>query len=87
MRQVKGSCPGGGATRSGSGKALVLETGVWTAKVVCLATRNTDPNEAKLVLGGDILVGKFHDVEKPTFMDIQREGILNIFSNKRGGGK
>ncbi len=48
---------------------------------------NADPNEAKLVLGGDILVGKFLDVEKPTFMDIQREGILNIFSNKRGGGK
>ena len=48
---------------------------------------NADPAEAELVLGGDILVGKFRDVEKPTFLDLQKEGILDVVSVKSGGGK
>ena len=48
---------------------------------------NADPAEAELVLGGDILVGKFRDVEKPTFLDMQKEGILDVVSGKGGGRK
>ena len=47
---------------------------------------NADPAEADLVVGGDILIGKFKDEDRPTFLDLQREGILNKFSSN-GGGK
>jgi 2-oxoglutarate ferredoxin oxidoreductase subunit beta len=47
---------------------------------------NADPAEAYLNVGGDILIGKFKDEDRPTFMDLQKEGILNKFS-KNGGGK
>ncbi|UCE39610.1 MAG: 2-oxoacid:ferredoxin oxidoreductase subunit beta [Thermoplasmata archaeon] len=47
---------------------------------------NADPSEAELVLGGDILVGKFRDVDKPTFADMVKEGIENVLSPKSAGG-
>jgi 2-oxoglutarate ferredoxin oxidoreductase subunit beta len=48
---------------------------------------DADPAEAELVLGGDILCGKFKDEEKPTFLDMHREGILDVVSKRVGGGK
>jgi 2-oxoglutarate ferredoxin oxidoreductase subunit beta len=41
-----------------------------------------DPAEAELGLGGDIVIGKFKDEPKPTFLDMQKEGIENVFSAK-----
>lgn len=32
---------------------------------------NIDPREAEMTLNGDIIVGKFVDIEKPTFLDSQ----------------
>jgi 2-oxoglutarate ferredoxin oxidoreductase subunit beta len=48
---------------------------------------NADPAEAELSLGGDIVIGKFKDEEKPTFLEIQKEHILDMFSKKGGGNK
>jgi 2-oxoglutarate ferredoxin oxidoreductase subunit beta len=48
---------------------------------------NADPAEADLAMGGDIVIGKFKDEPRPTFLDLQREGILNKFSRKGGGKK
>lgn len=48
---------------------------------------NADPADADLVVGGDILIGKFKDEERPTFLDLQKEGILNKFSSYGGGKK
>jgi 2-oxoglutarate ferredoxin oxidoreductase subunit beta len=46
-----------------------------------------DPAEAELSLGGEIVCGKFKDEEKPTFSDMLNEGIYNVFSGNKGGGK
>jgi 2-oxoglutarate ferredoxin oxidoreductase subunit beta len=46
----------------------------------------SEPAEAELSLGGDIVCGKFKDEEKPTFLDMLNEGISDVFSGK-GGGK
>ncbi len=48
---------------------------------------NADPAEAELSLGSDIVVGKFRDVEKPTFLDMQKENILDVVSARIGGKK
>jgi len=43
---------------------------------------NADPAEAELSLGGDIIVGKFKDEERPTFLDMHNECISKVFSGK-----
>jgi 2-oxoglutarate ferredoxin oxidoreductase subunit beta len=48
---------------------------------------NADPEEAYLNVGGDILIGKFKDEDRPTFLDLQKEGILNKFAVNGGGKK
>jgi 2-oxoglutarate ferredoxin oxidoreductase subunit beta len=35
----------------------------------------TDPAEADISLGGEIIVGRFVDEDKPTFCDLQREAV------------
>jgi 2-oxoglutarate ferredoxin oxidoreductase subunit beta len=46
-----------------------------------------DPAEAELYLGSKIIVGKFRDEERPTFLDMQKEGILDVVAKRGGGGK
>jgi len=48
---------------------------------------NADPAEAELSLGSDIVVGKFRDIEQPTFLDMQKENILDVVSARIGGKK
>jgi 2-oxoglutarate ferredoxin oxidoreductase subunit beta len=45
---------------------------------------NADPSEADLTMGGDIVIGKFKDVDQPTFMDMQNEGLSEVFGKKGG---
>jgi 2-oxoglutarate ferredoxin oxidoreductase subunit beta len=46
---------------------------------------NADPAEADLSVGGDILIGKFKDEDRPTFLDLHTEGVLNKFNPRDGG--
>ena len=48
---------------------------------------NPDPGEADLTLGGDIVIGKFKDVDQPTFMDMQSDGLNEVFAKKEGANK
>ncbi len=48
---------------------------------------NADPAEADLSMGGDLVVGKFKDVDRPTFLDMLNEGVMDKFTKKAGGMK
>jgi 2-oxoglutarate ferredoxin oxidoreductase subunit beta len=45
---------------------------------------NADPAEADLAIGGDIVIGKFKDEDRPTFMEMQKEGLHEVFAKKEG---
>ena len=45
----------------------------------CVIKHGADPSEAKLRLRERIVVGKFIDIEKPTYLDLINEGLSNIF--------
>ena len=41
-----------------------------------------DTKEADLSMNGQILVGKFVDVERPTFLDAMNNHFSNVFKDK-----
>ena len=39
----------------------------------------SDPAEAEIPMGGEIVVGKFIDTEKPTFLENLQDGLDRVF--------
>ncbi len=47
-----------------------------------ITTQGADPREADIKLGGNIVVGKFLDIERPTLMDLQERVLQKAFGTE-----
>jgi len=73
-------CPTAHARRNKLGDALAL---MRSYKENSYITSDLDPDETALGLKGRIAVGKFVDIEKPTYMDMYREYVLERATAKK----